>query len=105
MPFVKHGGLGRTFPNQPHTPPLTTWTEDRLRSELQSRGVWTSSLPGNVECWYPQVLSYVKTGCFTFEEFADEFASEQPFDYGKTISRLLEPQPHFCGGWIEGLMD
>jgi hypothetical protein len=105
MVFVKHGGLGKEFPGTTTPPTPIIWSEQKLRSELQTRGVWVSSLPGNVECWYPKVLADVQAHKYTFEAFADEFASQQPFDFGKTIKRLHEPAPCYCGGWLEGYME
>lgn len=104
MSFVDHGGLGKTFPPTQTNLTPTIWTEDRMRRELQARGVWPSSLPGNVEHWYPEVLAHVRAGDFSFSQFADEFAEHQPFDFGKTLRRLLEPEVACGGGWSEGVM-
>lgn len=101
--FVNHGGLGKTFPAINPTPNI--WSEAKLRQELQERGVWPSSLPGNVEGWYPRILPHVQDGQFTFEEFAEEFASNQRFDFGETLRRLLKQPPLLSGGWLEGMMD
>jgi hypothetical protein len=105
MSFVDHGGLGKVFPITHHSSSTVIWTQDQMRKELQTRGVWPSNLSSNVESWYPQVLLHVKACRFTFEEFADEFAVQQPFDFGKTLERLLAPQQTCSGGWLEGVMD
>lgn len=81
------------------------WDVSRLRSELQKRGVWVASLPSNVEHWHVSVSEHVLEGNFTFEAFVDEFASEQPFDFGKTIRHLLQPKPVHAGGWLDGEMN
>lgn len=99
MSFIKHGGVGKTFPINSASPTLLIWSEYKLRSELISRGVWPTSLPGNVENWHPQVLADVRTGTYTFEQFADEFANHQPFDFGETLKRLREPVTNYGGGW------
>jgi hypothetical protein len=103
MSFVDHGSLGKKFPVTPTNPTSTIWTEDRMRHELRARGVWPSSLPGNVEHWYPAVLSHVHSCDFTFEQFADELAEHQPFDFGRTLKRLLAP-PTQPIGWQDGIL-
>jgi hypothetical protein len=101
MYFVNYGGLGKEFPAAtiPSPTPII-WTEDRLRSVLVSRGVWPSSISGNVEYWYPQVLADVQAGIYTFEEFVEEFANHEKFHFGETLERLREPASTFGGGWL-----
>lgn len=99
MSFTDHDGVGETFLATPTAIASNIWTEDHMRRELQARGVWPSSVSGNVENWYPQVLAYVRSGTFTFEQFANEFAEHQPFDFGVTLSRLISPP-----GWYDEAM-
>jgi hypothetical protein len=105
MYFVKEGGIGKISSPANTQASQEVWPEAKLRTELQQRGVWVSSLPGNVENWYPQVLGHVRDGSFTFAEFADTFAEQQPFDFSKAIQQLLYPPETRAGGWLEGLMD
>lgn len=99
MSFIDHNEPEKVFSETPTDQTSHTWSEDRMRKELQARGVWPASLSGNVENWYPQVLVHVRSNMFTFEEFADEFARQQSFDFGMILSRLTSPP-----GWYSEVM-
>ncbi len=112
MYFEDRGGTGKE--SDASTPSTTSpiWSEDRLRSTLISRGVWSTSLPGNLEHWYPQVLADVQAGTYTFEKFVEEFANHETFHFGETLERLREPastaeepeEETEGGGWLDGYM-
>ncbi len=84
------------------TEPEVEWDIPRLRKELIQRGIWTANIPGNVECWYSQILTCIQEKRFTFETFADAFARTKSFDFGITLKLLTERKPPFAGGWLNG---
>ena len=49
--FVKHSGLGKTFPNE--KPKVATdWTIERLRIELLKQDVLRAKISPNTETWF-----------------------------------------------------